>query len=117
MRENARSFTASMLAHVPCRETPPKPRPMLAACRIDDTDADAHDAQTPPMPYRCRCWPRAALMDVDDADAGAGPRAASMDAADAEGVTGHVPHSLMDVVDADGLTTPTPTSCRTRSHR
>jgi hypothetical protein len=40
-----------------------------------------------------------------------------MDAADAEGVTGHVPHSLMDVVDADGLTTPTPTSCRTRSHR
>jgi hypothetical protein len=39
-------------------------------------------------------------MEVDDAVTDAGPRAA-----------------LMDVVDADGLTTPTPTSCRTRSHR
>ena len=106
-----------MLAHVPCREVPPKPRPMLAACRIDDADVDVHDAQTPPMPCRCRCWPRAALMDADDADAEAGPRAASMDAADANVNAGHVPHSLMDAVDADSMTTPTPTSRRTGSRR
>jgi hypothetical protein len=52
-------------------------------------------------------------MDVDDADADAGPRAASMNAADANVNAGHVPHSLMDVVDADSMTTPTSTSCRT----
>jgi hypothetical protein len=95
---------------------------MVHAAPADDNDSTraadpmlAHVPHrwTPPMPLRCRCWPRAALMDVDDADADAGPRATSMDAADANVNAGHVPHSLMDAVDADGMTTPTPTSCRT----